>query len=87
MLGVFVRHATPRVTPSLGPSTAVGRHIATLSAESPILKRLELELGGNTPIAILADATTATILWRPLLLAGTSMLNADCMVVDLAFRG
>ncbi|MCU1236010.1 MAG: Aldehyde dehydrogenase [Candidatus Solibacter sp.] len=51
----FVRHATPRVISFTG-STAVGRQIASLSAESAILKRLELELGGNTPFVVLDDA-------------------------------
>ena len=51
----FVRHPTPRVMSFTG-SSAVGRQIARLSAESPILKRLELELGGNTPFVVLADA-------------------------------
>ena len=51
----FVRHPTPRVISFTG-STAVGRQIARLSVESPILKRLELELGGNTPFVVLADA-------------------------------
>jgi aldehyde dehydrogenase (NAD+) len=37
-------------------STAVGRRIAEMAAHSPILKRLELELGGNTPFVVLADA-------------------------------
>jgi aldehyde dehydrogenase (NAD+) len=34
----------------------VGRRIAELAAKSPIIKRLELELGGNTPFVVLADA-------------------------------
>jgi aldehyde dehydrogenase (NAD+) len=51
----FVRHATPRVISFTG-STKVGRRIMALAAESPILKRVVLELGGNSPHVILADA-------------------------------
>ena len=35
---------------------AVGRRIARQAVESPIMKRLELELGGNTPFVVLSDA-------------------------------
>lgn len=51
----FVTHAVPRVISFTG-STAVGRRIAELASKSPLLKRLELELGGNTPFVVLADA-------------------------------
>jgi aldehyde dehydrogenase (NAD+) len=37
-------------------STPVGRGIARLAADAPIMKRLELELGGNSPFVILDDA-------------------------------
>jgi aldehyde dehydrogenase (NAD+) len=49
-------HKLFRVSVTFTGSTAVGKRIAKLSAESPILKRLELELGGNTPFVVLADA-------------------------------
>lgn len=51
----LVAHPVPRVVSFTG-STEVGRHIAELAARSPILKRLELELGGNGPLVVLADA-------------------------------
>jgi aldehyde dehydrogenase (NAD+) len=51
----FVTHATPRVISFTG-STPVGRHIARLAVESPIIKRVELELGGNSPLVVLEDA-------------------------------
>lgn len=51
----FVRHPVPRVISFTG-STAVGRNIARLAAEAPILKRVELELGGNSPFVVLDDA-------------------------------
>jgi aldehyde dehydrogenase (NAD+) len=51
----LVLHPAPRVISFTG-STAVGRHVARLAMESPLIKRLELELGGNTPFVVLADA-------------------------------
>jgi aldehyde dehydrogenase (NAD+) len=51
----FVRHPTPRVISFTG-STPVGRRIMELAAQSPILKRVLLELGGNSPSVILDDA-------------------------------
>jgi aldehyde dehydrogenase (NAD+) len=51
----FVTHPMPRVISFTG-STPVGRRIARLAADSPILKKLGLELGGNTPFVVLDDA-------------------------------
>ncbi|MBI3805200.1 MAG: aldehyde dehydrogenase family protein [Nitrospirae bacterium] len=51
----FVTHPIPRVISFTG-STPVGRHIARLAAEAPIIKRVELELGGNGPFVVLEDA-------------------------------
>jgi aldehyde dehydrogenase (NAD+) len=51
----FVKHAIPRVISFTG-STEVGRGIARQAADAPIMKRLELELGGNTPFVVLRDA-------------------------------
>jgi aldehyde dehydrogenase (NAD+) len=51
----FVTHAIPRVISFTG-STPVGRGIARLAAEASIIKRLELELGGNCPLVVLDDA-------------------------------
>lgn len=51
----FVLHAVPRAMSFTG-STPVGRHIAELAAKSPMIKRLALELGGNSPFIILDDA-------------------------------
>ena len=51
----FVLHAVPRVMSFTG-STPVGRHIAELAAKSPMIKRVALELGGNSPFIILDDA-------------------------------
>jgi len=51
----FVGHPVPRVLSFTG-STEVGRHIMELASKSPILKRVVLELGGNSPLVILDDA-------------------------------
>jgi len=51
----FVRHAVPRVLTFTG-STPVGRHIARVAGDSPLLKRIGLELGGNAPLVVLDDA-------------------------------
>jgi aldehyde dehydrogenase (NAD+) len=51
----FVKHPIPRVISFTG-STPVGRGIGRLAYESDIIKRLELELGGDSPIVVLADA-------------------------------
>ena len=51
----FVLHPIPRVISFTG-STPVGRRIAELAAKSSMLKRVALELGGNSPFIILDDA-------------------------------
>src|SRR5690606_4989443 len=51
----FVCHPASRVMSFTG-STPVGRGIAKLAAEAPIMKRVELELGGNSPFVVLDDA-------------------------------
>ncbi|HET7570679.1 MAG TPA: aldehyde dehydrogenase family protein [Gammaproteobacteria bacterium] len=51
----FVCHPVPRVISFTG-STAVGRHIFKLAGDAAILKRVELELGGNGAFVVLDDA-------------------------------
>lgn len=51
----FVRHDVPRIISFTG-STPVGRRIARLAVEADIIKRVELELGGNSPFVVLDDA-------------------------------
>jgi aldehyde dehydrogenase (NAD+) len=49
----FVEHPVPRVITFTG-STKVGRHIGMLCGKN--LKRVSLELGGNSPLVVLQDA-------------------------------
>ncbi|KAB0265575.1 aldehyde dehydrogenase family protein [Microvirga brassicacearum] len=51
----FVQHPVPRVISFTG-STPVGRGIARLAAEASVMKRVDLELGGNSPFIVLDDA-------------------------------
>ncbi len=51
----FVMHPASRVISFTG-STPVGRGIARHAAEAPVMKRVDLELGGNSPFVVLADA-------------------------------
>ncbi|ESR23409.1 aldehyde dehydrogenase family protein [Lutibaculum baratangense] len=51
----LIMHEIPRVVSFTG-STLVGRGIAKASADGKKIKRLELELGGNSPIVVLDDA-------------------------------
>ena len=51
----FVQHRVPRVISFTG-STPVGRRIGRLAMEAPLIKRVELELGGNSPFVVLDDA-------------------------------
>jgi aldehyde dehydrogenase (NAD+) len=55
----FVQHPASRVISFTG-STAVGKRIAELAAKAPILKKVALELGGNSPLVVLDDADMAT---------------------------
>src|SRR4029453_1017648 len=51
----FVTPPTPRVISFTG-STPVGRKIGELAAKAAIIKRVDLELGGNGPFVVLDDA-------------------------------
>jgi aldehyde dehydrogenase (NAD+) len=51
----FIKHNAARVISFTG-STPVGRHIARAAVEADVMKRVELELGGNSPFVVLADA-------------------------------
>jgi aldehyde dehydrogenase (NAD+) len=51
----FTEHPVPGLISFTG-STGVGRHVAELAARSQFIKRVALELGGNTPCVVLDDA-------------------------------
>jgi aldehyde dehydrogenase (NAD+) len=51
----FVLHPIPRLISFTG-STAIGRRVAECASNSKIIKRLALELGGDAPCVVLADA-------------------------------
>lgn len=81
----FVTHATPRVISFTG-STKVGRQVAALAAQAKIIKRLDLELGGNTPFVVLDDApldqaVDAAIFGR-YLHRGQICMSANRFIVD-----
>jgi aldehyde dehydrogenase (NAD+) len=81
----FVVHETPRVISFTG-STAVGRRIARQALESPIMKRLELELGGNTPLVVLSDAdldqATEAAVFGKFLHQGQICMAINRLIVD-----
>ncbi len=51
----FTLHPTPKLISFTG-STRVGKHIGELAMTGPQLKRVALELGGNSPLVVLDDA-------------------------------
>jgi aldehyde dehydrogenase (NAD+) len=81
----FVTHGTPRVISFTG-STEVGRHIAGLAAEAAIIKRVDLELGGNSPFVVLADApmdqTVDAAIFGRFLHQGQICMSANRFIVD-----
>jgi aldehyde dehydrogenase (NAD+) len=83
----FVRHPVPRVISFTG-STRVGRRIMALAAESPILKRVVLELGGNSPLVVLEDAdldvAVDTAVFGKFLHQGQICMAVNRLIVDAA---
>ncbi len=51
----FTLHPTPKLISFTG-STRVGKRIGSLAMSGPYLKRIALELGGNSPLVVLDDA-------------------------------
>jgi len=83
----FVTHPIPRVISFTG-STPVGRHIGRLAAEAAILKRVDLELGGNSPFVVLDDAdleqTVTAAVFGKFLHQGQICMIANRFIVDEA---
>jgi aldehyde dehydrogenase (NAD+) len=83
----FVTHAIPRVISFTG-STKVGRGVAELAARAQIIKRVELELGGNCPFVVLADApleqTLDAAIFGRFLHQGQICMSANRFIIDAA---
>jgi aldehyde dehydrogenase (NAD+) len=83
----FVTHRTPRVISFTG-STRVGRQVAKLAAEAEIIKRVDLELGGNCPFVVLEDApleqTVDAAIFGKFLHQGQICMSANRFIVDEA---
>lgn len=83
----FVKHSAPRLISFTG-STAVGKHIADLAVTGPLIKRLALELGGNTPFVVLDDAdldqAVPAAVYSRFLHQGQICMSTNRIVVDHA---
>jgi len=82
---LFVQHPVPRLISFTG-STAVGRRIAALAAQAPIIKRVTLELGGNSPFVVLGDAdlgrAVPAAVFSRFLHQGQICMSANRIIVD-----
>jgi aldehyde dehydrogenase (NAD+) len=81
----FVLHPVPRVISFTG-STPVGRRIGRLAVEAPIIKRVELELGGNSPFVVLDDAdldqAVNAAVFGPFLHQGQICMSVNRFIID-----
>jgi aldehyde dehydrogenase (NAD+) len=81
----FIEHPVPRLISFTG-STETGRHVADVAMTRPVLKRVALELGGNSPFVVLDDAdleqaVPAAVLSR-FLHQGQICMSANRIIVD-----
>lgn len=81
----FTLHDIPRLISFTG-STRVGRHVASLAAQGRRLKHVGLELGGNAPMVVLADADIAravrAAVFARFLHNGQICMSANRIIVD-----
>lgn len=81
----FVKHPIPRVISFTG-STPVGRGVGKLAYEAEIIKRLELELGGDSPIVVLSDAdldrAAEAAVWGKFLHQGQICMISNRIIVE-----
>lgn len=83
----FVEHPIPRLISFTG-STAVGRGIGRIASSGQYIKRVALELGGNSPLVVLDDADVdwaahAAIVGR-YLHQGQICMSTNRVIVDAA---
>ncbi|RJG06101.1 aldehyde dehydrogenase family protein [Noviherbaspirillum cavernae] len=81
----FVTHPVPRLIVFTG-SASSGRHIAQAVAAASTIKRLLLELGGNSPFIVLDDAhidrALPAAVWSRFLHQGQISTSANRFIVD-----
>jgi aldehyde dehydrogenase (NAD+) len=82
----FVQHPVPRMISFTG-STKVGKHIAALAMTAPLLKKVTLELGGNSPFVVLDDAdldrAVRAAMYSRYLHQGQICMSANRIIVDV----
>ena len=81
----IITHDAPRVISFTG-STPVGRGIAETASRAGILKRLELELGGDGPLVVLDDAdldqAVEAAVWGKFLHQGQICMITNRLIVE-----
>jgi aldehyde dehydrogenase (NAD+) len=83
----FTLHPVPKLISFTG-STRVGKHIGALAMTGPHLKRVALEMGGNSPLVVLEDAdldraVDAAVFGR-FFHQGQICMSANRIIVDTA---
>lgn len=85
----FVEHPTPRVISFTG-STSVGQRIASLAVTGEMVKRVALELGGNSPFVVLKDAdldqAVPAAVFSRFLHQGQICMSSNRIIVDAAIH-
>ena len=81
----FVQHSTPRLISFTG-STEVGKRVGQRAPAGKYIKRLSLELGGNSPLVVLDDANVeaaagAAVIGR-FLHQGQICMSVNRLIVD-----
>jgi aldehyde dehydrogenase (NAD+) len=81
----FVQHPIPCLISFTG-STGVGKRVAGLAVAAPIIKRVALELGGNSPLVVLDDAdldrAVPGAIFARFLHQGQICMSANRVIVD-----
>jgi aldehyde dehydrogenase (NAD+) len=83
----FVEHTIPGLISFTG-STTVGQHVATLAMGGERVKRVALELGGNSPFVVLDDAdldqAVPAAVFSRFLHQGQICMSSNRLIVDAA---